>query len=136
MMNDFHLKEKLDDSTVKSLQIRLNKKIEEITGSKDEDEMMAEYVMVMVQNLKTMKDVSSSLEDLATSPEDCEKIVAWLASELGYSASSESDPVPEKKKEKKKEEEKNGGNNIKLMTALSAPRHDNRKKRREPPTTQ
>ncbi len=41
MMNDFHLKEKLDDSTVKSLQIRLNKKIEEITGSKDEDEMMA-----------------------------------------------------------------------------------------------
>ena len=40
-MNDFHLKEKLDDSDVKSLQIRLNTKIEEITGSKDEDEMMA-----------------------------------------------------------------------------------------------
>ena len=40
-MNDFHLKEKLEDSDVKSLQIRLNTKIEEITGSKDEDEMMA-----------------------------------------------------------------------------------------------
>ena len=40
-MDSFHLSEKLVDSAVTSLQIRLNSKIEEITGSKDEDEMMA-----------------------------------------------------------------------------------------------
>ena len=72
--------------------------------------------MVMVQNLKTMKDVSSSLEDLGTSSKDCEKIVSWLAPELGYSS------VKEKTIDKKTTE--------KMTTALLAPRHDNRKKRR------
>ena len=50
-MNDFHLKEKLEDSDVKSLQIRLNTKIEEITGSKDEDEMMAVRTFLFLHSL-------------------------------------------------------------------------------------
>ena len=77
--------------------------------------------MVMVQNLKTMKDVSSSLEDLGTSSKDCEKIVAWLAPELGYPS------VKEKTIEKKTIDKKT---TEKMTTALLAPRHDNRKKRR------
>ena len=50
-MNDFHLKEKLEDSDVKSLQIRLNTKIEEITGSNDEDEMMAVRTFLFLHSL-------------------------------------------------------------------------------------
>ena len=92
--------------------------------------------MVMVQNLKTMKDISSSLEELATSPEECEKIVAWLAPELGYNNVT---VVVEKKKEEEKDAKKQVKTQVKknetngsnaMSKALSAPRHDNRKKRR------
>ena len=55
-MNDFHLKEKLEDSDVKSLQIRLNTKIEEITGSKDEDEMMAVRTFIFLHSLQIRKN--------------------------------------------------------------------------------
>ena len=40
-MDSYHLSEKLSDDKVKELQSRLNKKIEQVTGSEDADEMMA-----------------------------------------------------------------------------------------------